>query len=158
MRSVRNEQGMSPTAALDIVSNLLAQAEEIRPAHPDVARKIEESSQALLGQVPALSVAETARFFGQSKPTIHAWLDAGLLARRPSEGRGVRISPESVVRVLPALRAWEAEGRRGRASTLLRRWIGGELELQVRRRAGAAERRQALQRRLQRSPAAHVSA
>jgi DNA-binding transcriptional MerR regulator len=143
---------MSPTDTLDIVSDLLAQAEEIRPSHPDVARKIEESSQALLGQVPALSVAETARFFGQSRPTIHAWLETGLLAHRAPEGRGVRISPESVLRVLPALRAWEAKGRPGRASTLLRRWVDGELELRERRRAGAAERRQALQARLRRNP------
>lgn len=141
---------MPPTATLDVVSNLLAQADEIRSARPDVAREIEENSHALLDQVPALSVAEIARFFGQSKPTIHAWLDAGLLTRRPAEGRGVRISPESVLRVLPALRAWEADGRRGRASTLLRRWVEGELELRARRRTGAAERREALRSRLRR--------
>lgn len=149
---------MSPTATLDIVSDLLAQAEEIRPSRPDVARQIEASSQALLGQVPALSVTETARFFGQSKPTIHAWLETGLLTRRASEGRGVQISPESVLRVLPALRAWEARGRPGRASTLLRRWVGGELELRERRRAGAAARRQALQGRLRNTPAPSGSA
>ncbi len=148
---------MSPTPTLDIISDLLAQADEIRPARPDVALKIEESTRALLGQVPSPSVTETARLLGQSRPTIHAWLRAGLLARRPSPDRSVRISPESVVRVLPALRAWEGEGRRGRVSTMLRRWIEGELELQARRRAGGVERRQALQTRLRRNRAAASS-
>jgi len=135
---------MSATATLQVAGDLLVQADKIRAEHPEIAAALEADSHRLLVEVPCVSVAQAAGLLGQSRPTIYEWIKAGFLVTQEADARGVNISSESLVTIIPILREWEEEGREGRPSRFLRDWFEGALERRERRQAYAARRRAGL--------------
>jgi len=129
------------TAALEVAANLLVQADHIRADHPEVAAELEAGSRKLLDAVPSLSVAQVADLLEQSRPTIYEWIKAGYLLTEEAARRGVRVSPESLLVLIPILHEWQDQGRVGRPSRLLQEWLDGALERGERRRAFAVRRR-----------------
>lgn len=135
---------MSSAAALRVAGDLLVQADKIRDAFPDVAAALEADSYTLLVDVPAVSVAQAADLLGQSRPTIYEWIKAGHLLAAEADSRGLKVSPESLVTIIPILREWGLEGGEGRPSRYLREWFDGAIERRERRREFAEKRRAGL--------------
>jgi excisionase family DNA binding protein len=126
---------------LEAIRDVLDQADEIRSVRPDVADRLTADVGQLVAEVPALTVQEVAETLSQSKPTIHAWIKAGVLDATPA-GRRLVVSPASVLAVMPVIREWRAGGRRGRPTRMLREWLRTEQQLKVERQEVGRRRRQ----------------
>ncbi|HEY3078582.1 MAG TPA: helix-turn-helix domain-containing protein [Chloroflexota bacterium] len=104
---------------LDAIRSVVAQADAVEPVRPDVARELRSAADVILESIPPLAVADAALLLRQSAPTVRDWIDDGLLEAE-RVGRMRRVSPRSLLVVLPAVEAWEANGRRGRLKKLLK--------------------------------------
>jgi hypothetical protein len=60
--------------------------------------------------------------------------------------KGVKLSPQSLLTIIPILGEWELGGREGRPSRFLREWFEGAIERRERRREFASRRRAGLYR------------
>jgi excisionase family DNA binding protein len=132
---------MNAASVLRVAGDLLHQADLVRDAVPEVAAALEADSVQLIETVPAVSVAEAADLLGQSRPTVYEWIKAGYLLSEEARTHGLSVSPSSLVKLMAVLGQWDDDGRPGRPSRLLRRWVGGELDLRKRRREFAAKRK-----------------
>src|SRR5687767_3884440 len=98
---------------LDAIRSVVAQAEAVESVRPDVAKELRSAADVILESLPPLAVSHAAILLRQSAPTVRDWIDDGLLEAE-RVGRARRVTPKSLVIVLPAVEAWEAGGRRGR--------------------------------------------
>jgi excisionase family DNA binding protein len=104
---------------LDAIRSVVAQADAVESVRPDVAKELRSAADVLLESLPPLVVADAAIVLRQSAPTVRNWIDDGLLEAE-RVGRVRRVSPKSIVVVLPAVEEWEANGRRGRLKKILK--------------------------------------
>jgi excisionase family DNA binding protein len=126
---------------LEAIRDVLDQADEIRPVRPDVASRLAADAEQLIAGVPALTVHQVAEALSQSKPTIHAWIKAGVLDATPV-GRKLAVSPASVLALMPVIQEWRAGGGRGRPMRMLREWLTTEQQLKAQRQEVGRLRRQ----------------
>jgi len=109
---------------LEIIRDVLTQAEEVRSVRPDVAERLSRDGRALISGMPGLTVADAAQELGISKPSVHAWIKAGVLqAARGPGNRGLLVSTGSVLGTKTALDLWRMDVGRGRALPYVRRWL-----------------------------------
>jgi excisionase family DNA binding protein len=135
---------MASVAVLEVAGRLKAEADALRAGQLDaaaLAERLEAASDELLEDVPDLSVADVAQLLGQSRPTIYEWVRQGFLLAQAAEGRGLRISPASLLVILPIVMEWQQAGRRERPSRLLRAWYDGAIQRRAQRLAFADQRR-----------------
>lgn len=134
-------KGILTMAVLEAIRDVLDQADEIRSVRPDVADRLAADAEQLVAELPALTVHQVAETLSQSKPTIHAWIKAGVLDATPV-GRKLLVTPASVLALMPVIREWRAGGGRGRPMRMLREWLATEQQLKAQRQEVGRARRQ----------------
>ncbi len=106
---------------LGVISEVGAVADQIRVPHPDLARRLSRVVEALTTEVGWVTVGEAAAEFEVSRPTVYDWIKRGLLESQIIAHR-TAIPAWSVITILPAVRVWHADGRKGRPSRRIEKW------------------------------------
>jgi hypothetical protein len=81
-----------------------------------VAAGLDRNRELLIESADPLTVKATAELFGQSRQTIHDWLQRGILDAHPAGSKGkLLIDPRSVEALLPFIDEWRQAGGTKRA-------------------------------------------